>query len=85
MSALQNLVRRASCSYTRLFQDFLEIMKQMRFETNCTSDLDQVVTTRTWMVLCSIHSIGELIKVVYVNRKHALTRWALWTGEVSYS
>ena len=35
--------------------------------------------------LCSIHSSGELIGVHYVDRRRALIRWALWTGEVSYS
>ena len=34
-------------------------------------------------VLRSIHSSGELIRVHYIDR--ALSRWVLWTGELSYS
>ena len=34
-------------------------------------------------VLRSIHSSDELIGVHYVDRQHALTRWALWIEEVS--
>ena len=32
----------------------------------------------------SIHSSDELVMRHYVDRQHALTHWALWTGEVSY-
>ena len=36
-------------------------------------------------VLHSICSSGQLIRTPYMDRQHALTCWALWTGEVNES